>query len=61
MNIQMNKMQFIHLNFEVNGHFINAKDYIKLIKENKFWIGDLELSVIATLYDAIFYVFELRE
>ena len=59
--LNLNNMQFIHLNFEVNGHFINAKDYIKLIKENKFWMGDLELSVIATLYYAIFYVFELRE
>lgn len=59
--LNINIENFSELNFEVNGRLINTKNYIEYIKDNQFWMGDLEISVVSTLYDAVFYVFKQKE
>ena len=59
--LNINKNSFNHLNPQLNGNSISSNEYIKHVSENKFWMGDLELSVVSTLYDAVFYVFDLKD
>ena len=58
--INLNKNTFQHLNFEVNGVLLDANTYIEKIKEEGFWMGDLEISILPKLYNATLLLFELR-
>ena len=58
--INLNKNTFQHLNFEVNGVLLDINTYIEKIKEEGFWMGDLEISILPKLYDATLLLFELR-
>ena len=58
--LRINKTNFNHLTFDDHGHLLNGDEYIEKVKNNKFWMGELEMSVIPFLYDAVLYVFELR-
>ena len=56
--LKLNSDNFSHLNFQIDGSFVSSNEYIEKIKEEGFWMGDLELSVDNKIYDASLYVLE---
>ena len=59
--LKLNSDNFSHLNFQIEGSFASSNEYIEKVKEEGFWMGDLELSVVNKISDASLYVYELRE
>ena len=45
--------------FELDGKIITSNEYINKIKDNKFWMGDIEIVAVNTIYDATLFLFEL--
>ena len=44
--LHINKNNYKNIPLELDGKIINSEDYIEKVKKNKFWIGDLEISLI---------------
>ena len=42
-----------------NNEIISADLYIPHIREDRTWMGDIEISIIYKIYDCVMYVFEL--
>ena len=42
-----------------NNDIITADLYLPQIREDRTWMGDLEISIIYKIYDYVMYVFEL--
>ena len=57
--LKINKDQFIDFIFDTDNKLLNNEEYIEKIKNDKFWMGDLEMSVLPQIYDATILVFEL--
>ena len=49
---------YTDLFFQVNANILPAKEYIKKIKKDKCWMGNLEIFVLNKLYDADVLVFK---
>ncbi len=58
--LKLNASNFSELNFQLEGTFVSAKEYIEKVKDDGFWMGDLEISVVNKIYEATLYVYELR-
>ena len=58
--LKLNESNFSELNFQIELMFVTAKEYIEKVKEDGFWMGDLEMSVVNKIYEATLYVYELR-
>ena len=57
--LKINKDKFIDFIFDTDNKLLNNEEYIEKIKNDKFWMGDLEMSVLPQIYDATILVFEL--
>ena len=58
--LSINRSNYSHLTFQVDNQELSNIEYIENIKNNGFYMGDLEISIIPFLYDAILFVFELH-
>ena len=58
--LKINASHFSELNFQIEGGFVTANEYIEKVKEEGFWMGDLEISIVNKIYEASLYVYELR-
>ena len=56
-----NKENFTHLTFQVEGKEVTSEEYIEHIKEPGFEMGDLELYVMNLIYNAILFIFQLKD
>ena len=52
---------FTHLTFQIEGKEVTAEEYIENIKNPGFEMGDLELYVINLIYNAILFIFQLKD
>ena len=59
--LKFNTSNFAHLNFQNEGCIISADEYIEKVKDDGFWMGDLEISVVNKIYEATLYIYELRD
>ena len=58
--MHINKNIYKNIPLELDGKIITSEEYIEKVKNNKFWMGDLEISVIHKIYNAILFLFELN-
>ena len=58
--LYINKNNYKNIPLELDGKIIKSEEYIDNIKNNKFWMGDLEISVIHKKYNAILFLLELN-
>ena len=58
--LTFNKQKFKNIPLELDGKLISSEDYIEKVKQNKFWMGDLEISVLHKIYNSILFLFELN-
>ena len=56
-----NKDNFTHLTFQIDGKEVTAGEYIENIKNPGFEMGDLELYVMNLIYNAILFIFQLKD
>jgi len=59
--LTLNKGNIPEQNFEINDITVTNEQYIQNIKNNNFFMGDLELAVISIIYNATLIVFQMRE
>jgi len=58
--LTINKNNYKNIPIELDGKLINAIEYIEKVKNNKFWMGDLEISVIHKIFNAVLFLFEIN-
>ena len=59
--LRSNKENFTHLTFQIDGVEVKADEYIEHIKNPGFEMGDLELYVMNIIYNAILFIFQLKD
>ena len=59
--LKINSSNFSHLNFQIDWSFISPDEYIEKVKDEGFWMGDLEISVVNKIYESTLYFYELRD
>jgi hypothetical protein len=59
--LALNKGIIPEQNFEINDIILTNEQYIQYVKNNGFFMGDLELAVINIIYNATLIIFQLRE
>ena len=57
--LALRKNLYNNYNFEHFGAILNASDYIDNIKNDGFWMGELEIQAISEIYDVTLIVFQL--
>ena len=59
--LTLNKSIIPEQNFEINDEIVSNDIYIQNVKNNHFFMGDLELAVINLIYNCTLVVFQLKE
>jgi len=59
--LTLNKGNIPEQNFEIDDVTVSNEQYIQNIKNNHFFMGDLELAVINLIYNCTLVVFQLKE
>jgi hypothetical protein len=58
--LNINKENYKNYNFENFGEILQASEYIELIKNDSFWMGELEICTFVEIYNVSLIVFNLE-